>query len=63
MAQLKNFYEIEKEKLETRLREERDKAQRKINQYQEEFEFKMRDEFAEKDDEIEMLRENLNELE
>lgn len=49
--------------METRLREEREKAQSKIDQYQEEFEQKMRDEFIEKDEEIDMLRENLGELE
>lgn len=46
-----------------RLREERDRAQAKLNEYHEEFEAKMRGEFHEKDEEIEMLRENLNELE
>lgn len=46
-----------------RLREERDKAQNKVDQYQEEFEVKMRDEFMEKDDELEMLRHNLLEFE
>ena len=33
LAQLKNFYEAEKEKLELRLREERERAQKKIDQY------------------------------
>jgi hypothetical protein len=45
-----------------RLREERDKAQKKVDQYQEEFEAKMRDESIEKDDELEILRHNLQEL-
>ena len=30
LAQLKNFYEIEKEKLEARITEERDRAQRRM---------------------------------
>jgi hypothetical protein len=63
LAQLKNFYEIEKDKLETRLRDEREKAQMKISEFHEEFEKKMREEFAEKDEEIELLRDNLAELE
>ena len=63
MAQLKNFYEIEKDKLENRLRDERDRAQKKINEFHEEFEGKMRDESAEKDEEIELLRDSLAELE
>lgn len=45
-----------------RLREERDKAQKKVDQYQEEFEAKMRDESIEKDEELEILRHNLQEL-
>ena len=32
LAQLKNFYEIEKERLETRLCEERERASRKLQQ-------------------------------
>jgi hypothetical protein len=63
LAQLKNFYEIEKDRLETRLREERDKSQRNITDFHEEFEQKMRDEFCEKDEEVEILRDNFAELE
>ena len=63
MSQLKTFYEMEKEKLEQRLRDERDKAENKINEYQEEFEVKMREECREKDEEMEMLRDSLSDLE
>lgn len=56
MAQLKAFFEAEKEKQEQRLREEREKAQKKVDQYQDEIESKMRDEFIEKDEELEMIR-------
>ena len=38
-------YELEKEKLDIRLREEREKAQKKIDQYHEEFDIKMRNDF------------------
>lgn len=63
LAHLKAFFEAEKEKQEQRLREEREKAQKKVEEYQEEIEAKMRDEFIEKDEELEMLRQNFQELE
>ena len=44
LAQLKNFYEIEKERLEHRLAEEKERATKKINAQQEEFEQRIRDE-------------------
>jgi hypothetical protein len=43
MTQLRNFYEIEKEKMEQRLAEEREKGTRRMHQYQEELEVRMRD--------------------
>lgn len=55
LAQLKNFYEIEKETLEQRIAEERDKNTRRLAQFQEELELRMRDELSEKDEEIECL--------
>lgn len=33
LCQLKNFYEMEKEKLENRLRDERERAQKKIDEF------------------------------
>lgn len=63
LAQLKNFYENEKEKLEARLREEKDKAQKNISLYQEELDGKMRDELIEKEDELDALRLNYSLLE
>ena len=63
MAQLKNFYENEKDKLEGRLREERDKAQNNLSQYQEELDVKMRDELIDKDEELDSLRQTYSELE
>jgi BMFP domain-containing protein YqiC len=63
LAQLKNFYENEKEKLEARLRDERDKANNKLSLYQEEFDVKMRNELIEKEDELDALRNSFAELE
>jgi len=55
LAQLRNFYEIEKEKLEQRIMEERDKNTRRLQNYQEELELRMRDDIQEKEEEIECL--------
>ena len=63
LAQLKEFYEQEKDKQEQRIRDEREKAQKKIAEFQEEFDHKIRVEFVEKEEEIEMLRESLSEVE
>ena len=59
LAQLKNFYEIEKENLEQRVGEERDRSTRRINQFQEELETRIREEVAEKEEEIEVLQNEL----
>ena len=55
LAQLRNFYEIEKEKLEQRIAEEKDKNSRKLANIQEDLEMRMREDMAEKDEEIECL--------
>ena len=55
LAQLKNFYELEKENLESRLREEREKSMARLAQYTEEYDIKMRTEVKDKDEEINML--------
>ena len=55
LAQLKNFYEIEKENLEQRIAEERDRSTRRINHFQEELETRIREEVSEKEEEIEIL--------
>ena len=46
---------MEKERLELRLTEERDRASKKISQMQEEFESRIRDEQAQHEEDIEML--------
>jgi hypothetical protein len=63
LAQLRNFYEIEKEKLEQRIMEERDKNTRRMAHYQEELEIRMRDDIQEKEEEIECLQNELRESE
>ena len=63
LAQLRNFYEIEKEKLEQRILEEKDKNSRKLANIQEDLELRMREEMGEKDDEIECLQGELRESE
>ncbi len=63
LAQLRNFYEIEKEKLEQRILEEKEKNSRKLANIQEDLELRMREEMAEKDDEIECLQGELRESE
>ena len=63
LTQLRNFYEIEKEKLEQRIMEERDKNSRRIQNFQEELEMKMREELQEKEEEMECLQNELRESE
>lgn len=63
LAQLKNFYEIEKERLENRLAEEKDRALKKQTQLQEEFDSRLRDEQTQHEEDIEMLQEELRENE
>lgn len=63
LAHLRNFYEIEKEKLEQRITEERDKNTRRLANYQEELEIRMRDDISEKEEEIECLQNELRESE
>jgi hypothetical protein len=63
LAQLKNFYEIEKERLEHRLAEEKERALKKHTQQQEEFDQRLRDEQQQHEEDIEMLQEELRENE
>ncbi|CDW82778.1 guanylate-binding n-terminal domain containing protein [Stylonychia lemnae] len=60
---LRNFYEMEKEKLELRLNEEKDKNQHRISILTEEFEQKLRDELQDREEEIECLQTELRESE
>ena len=63
LTQLRNFYEIEKEKLEARLQEEREKGSRRMHHYQDELESRMREEMSEKEEEIACLHNEMRELE
>eukprot|EP00347_Sterkiella_histriomuscorum_P008409 403345203 len=63
IATLKSFYELEKEKLEMRLNEEREKAQIRYNNLSEEYDQKLRDEVQDKEEEIECLQNELRENE
>ena len=60
---MRNFYEIEKEKMEQRLLEEREKGNRRMHHYQEELEVRMREDLQEKEEEIECLQNELRECE
>ncbi len=44
LAQLKNFYELEKERLERRLQEEKERAQKRYNHMLEDYEQKLKEE-------------------
>lgn len=63
LAQLKNFYEIEKERLETRLQEEREKREKGQEGILEEYEERLREQASNYEEEIDMLKEDLRELE
>ena len=63
LAQMKNFYEMETEKREQRINEEKDRSNRRIVSQQEELESRIREETREKDLEIEVLQGNLRDLE
>jgi len=57
---LKNFYELEKERIENRLIDEREKSIKNYNNIVEEYENRLRDEQVSYEDEIENLKEELN---
>ena len=63
LAQLKEFYEREKEKLECRIADERDRNLKRMQVAQEELEERMREEAIEKEEEIECLQNELREAE
>lgn len=52
---MKDFYDLEKEKLEKRISEEKDRANRRVGTAQDEFKAKLQDEVREKDHTIECL--------
>ena len=61
LAQLKTFYEVEKERLEGRIAEERNKAQNLCSQQLEECEAKLKDEQLQRTEEVEALQIELEE--
>ena len=63
LTQLKNFYEIEKERIEHRLVDERDKSLKNYNNIVEEYETRLREEQVSYEDEIENLKDELNQCE
>ena len=63
LAQMKSFYEMETEKREQRIKEEKDRNSRNYASQQEELEARIREETRDKDIEIEVLQGNLRDLE
>lgn len=63
LAQLRNFYEVEKERLEGRIAEERAKAQNVCSQQLEECEARLREEQQHREMEVEALQRDLEECE
>ena len=59
---MKNFYESEKQRLEQRFNEEKDRASRRFTQMVAENEQKMRDESTNHEDDVEMLQNEIQML-
>ena len=59
---MKNFYEIEKEKVELRVNEEKERANKRLKQAQDDMEGRYVDGSREKDLEIEVLQTQLREV-
>ena len=55
LAQLKHFYELEKDRLERRLVEEKDRAQKRYNNMVEDYEQKLKEEIENHQDELNNL--------
>ena len=62
LAQMKNFYEIEKEKVELRVNEEKERANKRLKQAQDDMEGRFVEGSREKDIEIEVLQTQLREV-
>jgi ElaB/YqjD/DUF883 family membrane-anchored ribosome-binding protein len=56
LTQMKEFYDLEKEKLEKRISEEKERSNRRMGSVQDEFKAKLQDEVREKDHSIECLQ-------
>lgn len=63
LNQLKNFYEVERERLEKRLAEEKSRFEKKFSQTSEEYEQKLKEDQVSYEEEIENLKEDLREQE
>jgi hypothetical protein len=60
---LKNFYEVERERLERRIIEEKDKYEKRYNQLEEEYEAKLNEMAGMHEEEVENLNSDLRENE
>jgi len=63
LAQLRNFYEIEKERLERRITEEKDRAEKKLSNLTEEYESRIKEEQSLHEEELDNIKEELHEVE
>lgn len=63
LAQLKNFYETEKERLEREMNKKTEANQKRISSIQEEYEIRLRDEQNQHEEDLEMIQEELREKE
>ena len=59
LAQLKNFYEMEKERLEVHAHEEKERATKKMQSLIDEYETRMRDEQSQHEEDLAMLQEEI----
>ena len=60
---MKNFYDLEKEKLEKRILEEKERSNRRMGTAQDEFKSKLQEEIREKDHQIDILQNQLIDIE
>lgn len=63
LAQLRNFYEIEKERLERRIIEEKERAEKRYSNLMEEYEAKLKEEQNLHEEELDTIKDELRELE
>ena len=61
LQQLKNFYEIEKERLEQRLKDEKSKSLNQMNSQNDDYETKIQEDSSQHDEDIQILQEEMQE--
>lgn len=59
LSQLKNFYELERERLERRIQEEKDRAQKRYNHMVEDYELKLREEQELREEDVNKLEDEM----